>query len=540
MDFNLDTINIALLFVTGINLLYGLTVFITNPKDKAVHLFSGVVLGVMLWTLSMLFLRGLSGVSTTILAARFLYFSAAIIPFVFLYFTFIFPDKNETDGWWKFYILPIPFLITSLISLTPDVLIKGVGVGSGQPIIFFDQKLHFFYGLYIIGFFSWAYINLFIKYFKLEGLQKTQIIYVIAGTLSATTVGVITNLILPFLGIFTYNWMGQIAVAVMVILISYAILKHHLFNVKTIATELLIFSLWIFILIRALIATNLAEKLLNGGLLLVTVVIGTLLIRSVYQEVRQREKIEKLAKDLEVANARLRELDQQKTEFLSFASHQLRAPLTAIKGYTSMLTEGSYGKISEKIKDPINKIFISSQHLLNTIEDFLNITRIELGKMEYKMTRVDLGTMTKDIIDALMPNAQAKKLKLTYGSDNNAPYNISVDYEKIRQVVLNLIDNAIKYTPAGFVKVSLSKNKMKGKILLAVSDSGLGITPELESRLFEKFSRGNEVSKVHVNGTGLGLFVAKEMVKAHGGGIWAESKGEGKGTTFYVEFLTDK
>ena len=484
MDFNLDTINISLLFVTGINLLYGLTVFITNPKDKAVRLFSGVVLGVMLWTLSMLFFRGFSEASIAVLAARFLYFSAAIIPFVFLYFTFIFPDKNRIEGWWKFYVLPVPFLMISLISLAPDILIKGVGVGSDQPVIFFDQKLHFFYGMYIIGYFSWAYVNLFIKFFKLEGLQKTQIIYVIAGTLSATTVGVTTNLLLPFFGVFTYNWMGQIAVAAMVILISYAILKHHLFNVKTIATELLIFSLWIFILIRALIATSIAEKLLNGGLLVVTVIVGILLIRSVYEEVRTREKIEKLAKDLEVANTRLKELDQQKTEFVSFASHQLRSPLTAINGYTSMLEEGSFGKLPTKARESVNRIFLSSQHLLSLVEDFLNISRIEL--------------------------------------------------------VMNLIDNSIKYTAKGFVRVELSRDSATRKILLTVADSGIGVSDEMKDRLFEKFSRGNESAKMHVNSTGLGLFVAKEMIKAHGGDIWAESEGEGKGATFYIKIPAEE
>ncbi len=536
MDFNLDTINIALLFVTGINLLYGLTVYITNPKDKAVRLFSGVVIGVTFWTLSMFFFRGFQNVESVILFARFLYFSAALIPFVFLYFTFIFPDENEIIGWRKSYIIPVPLLVILFISLFPNLLIKGIISGSDQPIIVFNQNLHLIYGLYIIGYFSWAYVNLFIKFFKLEGLQKTQIIYVIAGTLSATIVGVTTNLILPFLGIFTYNWMGQIAVAAMVILISYAILKHHLFNVKTIATELLTFSLWIFILIRALIATNLAEKLLNGGLLVVMVIIGILLIRSVYKEVETREKIQKLAEDLEKANERLKILDQQKSEFVSIASHQLKSPLTAIKGYSSMLLEGSFGDIGQKAREATDKVLQSSEHLVNLVEDLLNVSRIEQGRMEYNFTAVDIGVMTKDIINALSPNAEKNNLKLTFATDGNEPYKTSADYEKIRQVVLNLIDNSIKYTPKGFVKVSIEKNPATRKIRLSVQDSGVGVTPELKTRLFEKFSRGEGSTKLYANGTGLGLYIAKEMMKAHHGDIWVESEGEGKGSTFFIEF----
>ncbi len=361
--------------------------------------------------------------------------------------------------------------------------------------------------------------------------QKGQLLYIILGAVFGFGGG-LTNFFLWYN--IPFPPYGNFLVGAFPFFLGYSIVKHHLFNAKGIATEILVFFVSVALLAQTALSKTPLELLLRGLFFIAVVIFGYLIIRSVYGEVEAREKIEKLAKDLEVANTRLKELDQQKTEFLSFASHQLRAPLTAIKGYASMINEGSFGEVSERVKDSVSKIFISSQHLINLIEDFLNITRIELGKMEYKMEKVDLGVMAKDIIDALMPNANVKNLELTYDSDRNGPYNTSVDYEKIRQVLLNLIDNAIKYTPSGFVRVNLSKNK--GKILLAVSDSGLGISPELKDRLFEKFSRGNEVSKVHVNGTGLGLFVAKEMMKAHGGDIRVESGGEGKGSTFFVEF----
>ena len=160
---------------------------------------------------------------------------------------------------------------------------------------------------------------------------------------------------------------------------SIAILKHHLFNIKVIATELLIFSLWIFILIRLLLSNTPQEIWINGGLFLATIILGLFLIRSVIKEVSQREKIEKLAEKLSLANEqlkdnneKLKELDRMKTEFVSMASHQLRTPLTAIKGYSSMLLEDFFGEIKGRVREAVdivyqsggNKILFPNNHYL--------------------------------------------------------------------------------------------------------------------------------------------------------------------------------
>jgi signal transduction histidine kinase len=229
----------------------------------------------------------------------------------------------------------------------------------------------------------------------------------------------------------------------------------------------------------------------------------------------------------------LADLDRMKTEFVSIASHQLRTPITAIKGYASMLLEGSFGHVDNKVKDAIAVVFDSSQKLVSVVEDFLNITRIELGKMKYDMALFNFKELTERVIGELKPTIERKGIKLNFSADAG-PHQISGDTGKISQVISNLIDNSLKYTPKG--EVDINVRRYDNKIELSVKDSGVGIAPEVLPKLFEKFIRADDAGQTNISGTGLGLYVAKQIVEAHNGRIWAESEGPGKGSTFYVDF----
>lgn len=243
--------------------------------------------------------------------------------------------------------------------------------------------------------------------------------------------------------------------------------------------------------------------------------------------------------ELTEANKRLRELDQMKSEFLSFATHQLRSPLTAIKGYASLILEGSFGTVSETVHGAVDKIFQSSQALVGVVEDFLNISRIEQGRMKYDFSTVDLKRVAEEVIDEQMPAIKQHKLATAFAVDEREDYSVRADFGKIKQVVGNIIDNAIKYTPQGSITVTLARNDANHTITLAVADTGLGITKDALPMLFEKFERARNARQTNVSGTGLGLYLAKEIMKAHRGHVWAESQGEGKGSTFYLEFKTN-
>lgn len=271
-----------------------------------------------------------------------------------------------------------------------------------------------------------------------------------------------------------------------------------------------------------------------SGLFVAVLLLGIFLVRSVGKEVEGREKIERLAADLEAANKKLKELDRRKSEFLSLASHQLRTPLTAIKGYASMLLEGSFGEIGETLKKPLDTIFTSSDRLVAIIEDFLTISRIEQNRLVYTFAAADLKKITNELADEFKHAAEKKHLSFSFTVMDEGDYSAHIDEGKIIQVISNVIDNAVKYTPAGSIAVTLRKPDAK-TARISVEDTGVGMDAETMKTIFEKFSRAKDANTTSTTGTGLGLYVAKEFIIAHKGRIWAESAGKGKGSTFYIE-----
>ncbi|MFA4941793.1 MAG: ATP-binding protein, partial [Patescibacteria group bacterium] len=248
--------------------------------------------------------------------------------------------------------------------------------------------------------------------------------------------------------------------------------------------------------------------------------------------IKLKKEIEKATEELRRANEELKKLDQAKSDFISIASHQLRTPLTVIKGYISMILENNFGKVEGSIRDPLVKVYESGERLIRLVENLLNISRIESGRLQFSYEVMPLEKIVDSVVGELSGYAAKKGLKLEYAKDEKLP-SIKIDEEKIRQVVMNLIDNAIKYTKRGKILVSLKKEK--NNIQFCVADNGMGISKEDLPNLFKKFSRGANTSTVHTEGTGLGLYVAKEMIDAHNGKIWAESKGKGKGSKFCFE-----
>lgn len=245
--------------------------------------------------------------------------------------------------------------------------------------------------------------------------------------------------------------------------------------------------------------------------------------------VHLNKEVKRLNGELEGANDKLKSLDKLKTEFLSLASHQLRSPLTAIKGYTSMVLEGDFGEINPKAKEAIDRVFQSSQNLTKVVEDLLNVSKIEQGGMKYEMAPFSLVEVAGDMAKDISITAEKRGLKLTFESDNDLDCMVNGDKEKIRQVVLNFIDNSIKYTKNGSINVSVKK--VGDKVIFAVKDTGMGMTPEIKATLFQKFARG-EGARMNTSGSGLGLYLAKEIIEAHKGTVNVDSEGPGKGSTF--------
>jgi len=246
----------------------------------------------------------------------------------------------------------------------------------------------------------------------------------------------------------------------------------------------------------------------------------------------QRE-IQEATAELRASNTKLKALDEAKDEFISMASHQLRTPLTSVKGYISMVVEGDAGAVKPEQKKLLDEAFASSQRMVYLIADLLNVSRLKTGKFAIEPSEVYLPDIVAEEIAQLKPTARSRKLKLTFDKPSQFP-RVWLDATKIRQVVMNFIDNAIYYTPAGG-RIEVKLTAKKDTIEYTVTDSGIGVPKDEQAKLFTKFYRAGNARSARPDGTGLGLYMAQRVVSAQGGSVVFKSK-IGQGSTFGFNF----
>ena len=226
-------------------------------------------------------------------------------------------------------------------------------------------------------------------------------------------------------------------------------------------------------------------------------------------------------------------VERLKTEFVSIAAHQLRTPLSAIKWTLRMILDGDLGEVPKEQREFLEKTYQSNERMIRLINDLLNVTRIEEGRFLYNIKRKDIIKIAEKVINPLKEIARRKGLKFEFQKPKEKLPEIEADSEKLSLCFQNLIENAIHYTPSGGrVKTSIKYLKDKKEILVSIQDTGIGIPKDQQSRVFSRFFRAANAIRAETEGTGLGLFIAKNIVEAHGGKIWFKSI-ENKGTTFY-------
>ncbi len=232
---------------------------------------------------------------------------------------------------------------------------------------------------------------------------------------------------------------------------------------------------------------------------------------------------------LKIANEQLKALDKARAEFISIASHQLRTPPATIKWYLNAVLNGDFGKLSDELYAALERTNVTNEAQISTIDDLLNASRIERGKLEFFFQPANMAPMVSQLVEQLQPLVKMHKQNIVYKGPTEKIPDIVMDGEKIRQVLNNMIDNAIKYSKQGDIVVKLEHDQ--DNITVKVVDTGKGMDKETQEALFKKYSRGKD-SATHATGLGLGMYVAKVIVEQHNGRIWAESPGVGKGSTF--------
>jgi len=242
-----------------------------------------------------------------------------------------------------------------------------------------------------------------------------------------------------------------------------------------------------------------------------------------------QSEVARKTKELQEANDHLLELDKAKDEFISMASHQLRTPLTAIKGYLSMLLEGDAGEIKMSQYDFVNEAFSAGNRMVALINDLLNVSRMDTGRFFLEPVTVDLEKIVQEEMKQLSNSAREKKIYLKIEKKSKSLPMITVDETKIRQVIMNFIDNAVYYTVRGGITVILDKDSKN--VIFKVQDTGIGVPEKAKNELFTKFFRAENARTARPDGTGLGIYLARKVVEDHGGEIIFDST-EGKGSLF--------
>lgn len=241
------------------------------------------------------------------------------------------------------------------------------------------------------------------------------------------------------------------------------------------------------------------------------------------------QRINAATKDLRRSNAKLKHLDEVKDEFMSMASHQLRTPLAGVKGNLSMVLEGDMGPLLPQQERVIQDAFTSSDRMAGLVSDFLNVSRIQTGKFVIEKTSFDLHAVTEQEVDRLRPMAVTHHMKLQLNVEGG-DFVVVADESKLRQVIMNFIDNAIYYShPDSTITINLVKTKEA--VTLTVVDTGIGVPKAEQARLFKKFFRAKNARSQRPDGTGVGLFLAQKVISAHHGSVIFSSQ-EGKGSVF--------
>lgn len=505
------------------SLVLGLLVLSADKRSMANRMFAAFAAAVAFWSYAYFSWQISDDPADALLWTHLLMAGAIFITPIYFHFSLIFLGEEK-----KYRLLIgsgyVFLVIFSVLNWLGDSYIAGVHAIAGFP--FWPVAGPLFLPFLLIWItYALLPIVFLVRALETPDQRRTSAIwYILAGTFIGYAGGC-TNYFLWY-GIPILPW-GNISSSIYLALVAYAIMRYQLFNMKMIATELLVFSLWLFEFSRLLAAATMRDQLTEAGILALLLVIGVFLIRSVDREVEHRELIQKQAHELEIANA-------QQISLLHFISHEVKGNLNKAQAVFASLIEGDYGPVSGDVRNISESALHEVKGGIAMVMDILDASNLKKGTMSFDRRRFDVRAAIGRIIDGARPMAQEKGLHLELVMPPSGALEIEGDEAKLsKHVFRNLVENAIHYTLSGFVRVSLAR--IGDVVRFSVEDSGVGITPEDMAHLFTEGGKGKDSLKVNVNSTGYGLFIAKSVVDAHRGTIKAESAGAGKGSRFIVE-----
>jgi signal transduction histidine kinase len=499
-------------------------VYRANPRERENQGFSLMVLSIVSWV-SCYHLAQFGNPTFWFRVAAF----AVFMSFVTYYFFIVEGFLGKRGQPYRFFgvVILLYGVVMGGLALGTDIVISGSAfAGSTARPVFGDAGKWAFYGFVIVLalLINWILVR---EYVGLPEERRAKLQYFLIGLQLFTGCNIVFNVVLPLaFDNYAYYAVGNYSVGFLLGFTAYAIVKRELFGVRAVLAAIFVATVVVLQAIDLLVFTdNGAMQAFKGAVLVLILCFGFVLVRSVQREVHQRERLQEIAEEL-------RRSDEAKTEFISIASHQLRTPLNAIKGYLSLFLEGIYGKLDAEKRQPMERLYRSSERLIHVVNDLLGISRIQMGKIALDVGEVDLCELVKSVVEELGVVAEEKGIRLRASYPPGGVPKVAGDMQKLRDSVLNVVDNAIRYTDKGSVEVSVRRET--NDLVVRVEDTGPGLDPNEAKTLFESFQRGQVGRKHWAEGSGLGLYIAKEFITLHGGAIWAESPGKGLGSSFFI------
>lgn len=489
-------------------------VFLRSKKSITSRSFFFFALVTIFWGISNYFLYKFTDPENVLLALRFHIFLSIWHAYAFFQLAYVFPyEKKELPMWHRYVLLPLTFFTSSLL-LIPFVFREFSTLISVNETTNPEKSQ----GIILAGLitFSLLIAGLVVLFKKIgisKGDERRQVMLMFTGMALTAGLLLLFSFILP-IGFKNFNFVpyGVLFIFPVIVFTAYAIYIVELFHVKNIFAGMFTFFLCTVSLVELVLAETIEQLLLRIVVFLLTIVIGIQLVRNTFE--------------IELAN-------EQKSELMSFATHEIRTPITVMRGYATMLLDGDRGAITKEVKDLLQKIMIAGNDVTTLLAEYLDKSKIELGQLEYIPSSFDVTPAINEVLSIFKIHAEQKGLELTSSLGTTHKRMVYADQAKFKEVIINVIDNSIKYTPTGSIDVSVTvKNK---RVVIKIADTGVGIDKEVMPSLFKEFSRA-DLQKVNILGSGLGLFLAKRFVEAQGGMIWAESKGKDQGSQFYVSF----
>jgi signal transduction histidine kinase len=447
------------------------------------------------------------------------------------YFHFILSFLKKVEEQKKVLIFGYLASIFFFLANFTSYFIKGVSPKLGFP--YWPDPGILYHPFLVLWIFYAAYsVYLLVRQFPTATrVFKHQIKYILVGTVVGY-LGGITNYFLWY--DFPIPPIGNWTTTLYLIIVAYTILRYHLLNIRVILTEILVGFVGLILLIEALLFPTILLKALGFGLLILFGIVGYFLIKSVLKEITLRTELQKATKDLKRAYDNIEVLSEMKSEFLKVVNHQLRTPVSIVKGMLSMMMEGSVKKGRQK--EFIKKAYLSSERLTTILDDILLAQSLVGGGERVELSSCQIEEIIERQVEHFNPQIEIKGLEIIFEKPKEPLPITFADSEMIGRAVARLIDNAILYTEKGKIVVSakLEKEGEKEFVEISVKDSGIGLSKAEKKNLFKLFYRGEEATSLHPNGSGLGLFIVKNLAEIHQGKINVKSAGRGKGATFII------